>query len=64
MPTPQSTSSLTIHLTPEHLGFLAHLYPNTDPEDALIKLLERARRQASRRAGQQMRGLHPGQGRS
>ena len=63
MPTPQPTSSLTISLTPEHLGFLAHLYPNTEPEDALIKLLDRARSRAIRRA-EQVRVLQPDQGES
>ena len=58
MPTPQPISSLTIHLTPEHLGFLAHLYPNDDPEDALIKLLDSARHRAIRRAEQQVRVLN------
>lgn len=43
------------------LGFLAYLYPNTDPEDALIKLLDLARNRAIRRAEQQVRVLHPGQ---
>lgn len=62
MPSPQPTSSLTIHLTPEHLGFLAYLYPNDDPEDALIKFLDRARDRAIRRAEQQVRVLHPGKG--
>ncbi|ABW32372.1 double-stranded RNA binding motif domain-containing protein [Acaryochloris marina] len=58
MPTPQPISSLTIHLTPEHLGFLAYLYPKEDPEDALIKLLDSARTRAIRRAEQQVRVLH------
>lgn len=52
MPPPQPISSLTIHLTPEQLGFLAYRYPNEDPEDALIKLLDRARSRAIRRAEQ------------
>lgn len=61
MPTPQSTSDLTISLSQEQLGFLAYLYPNVDPEDALLKLLDRARNQAIHRAEQQVRVLHPGQ---
>lgn len=60
MTTPQPTLNLTIRLTPEQLGFFAYLYPNDDFEDALIKLLERARNQAIRRAEQQVRVLHPG----
>ncbi|WP_366524940.1 hypothetical protein [Acaryochloris sp. IP29b_bin.137] len=47
---PQTTSRLIIHITEEQLGFLAHLFPNEDLEDALINLLERARRQAIRQA--------------
>ncbi|QUY45715.1 double-stranded RNA binding motif domain-containing protein [Acaryochloris marina] len=61
MPFHQPISSLTIHLTPEHLGFLAYLYPNDDPEDALIKFLDCARNRAILRAEQQVRVLHPGQ---
>lgn len=61
MPIPQPISSLTIHLTPEHLGFLAYLYPNEDPEDALIDLLDSARSRAIHRAEQQVRVLYPGQ---
>ena len=62
MPTPQPTLNLTISLSKEQLGFLAYLYPNEDPEDALINLLDRARNRAIRRAEQQVRVLHPGQG--
>ncbi|MGR3277602.1 double-stranded RNA binding motif domain-containing protein [Acaryochloris marina NIES-2412] len=58
MPTPQPTSNLTISLSKEQLGFLAYLYPNEDPEDALIKLLDRARSRAIRRAEQQVRVLN------
>lgn len=61
MTAPQSFLSLTIRLSEEQLGFLAYLYPNDDPEDALIKLLEQARNRAIRRAGQQVRVLHHGQ---
>ena len=61
MTIPQTSHSLTIRLSPEQLGFLAYLYPNEDPEDALIKLLDRVREQAIRRAEQQVRVLHPGQ---
>ncbi len=61
MTAPQPSLSLTIQLSEEQLGFLAYLYPNDDPEVALIKLLERARNRAIRRAEQQVRVLHPGQ---
>ncbi|QUY46169.1 putative dsRNA-binding protein [Acaryochloris marina] len=57
----QHSLKLTISLTPEHLGFLAYTFPNEDPEDALIKLLDSARNRAIRRAEQQVRVLHPGQ---
>ena len=57
----QHSLSLTLHLTQDQLGFLAYLYPNDDPEDALIKLLDRARSRAIRRAEQQVHVLHPGQ---
>ncbi len=58
MPFPKQTANLTIHLTPEQLGFLAYRYPNEDPEDALIKLLDSARSRAIRRAEQQVRVLY------
>lgn len=61
MTTPHPSLSLTIRLSEEQLGFLAYAFPNKDPEEALIKLLERARNQAIRRAEQQVRVLHPGQ---
>lgn len=61
MPITQPTSCLSIRLTPEQLGYIAYAFPNEDPEDALIKLLERARNRAIRRAEQQVRVLHPGQ---
>ncbi|MGR3280435.1 double-stranded RNA binding motif domain-containing protein, partial [Acaryochloris marina NIES-2412] len=43
------------------LGFLAYLYPNEDPEIAIIKLLDRTRNRAIRQAEQQVHVLHPGQ---
>ena len=61
MTAPQPSISLTIHLTQEQLGFLAYEFPNKDPEDALIKLLDRVRSRAIRRAEQQVHVLHPGQ---
>lgn len=57
----QPSLSLTISLTQEQLGFLAYAFPNEDPEDALIKLLERARNRAIRGAEQQVHVLRPGQ---
>lgn len=61
MSTPQPNLSLSIRITEEQLGFLAYAFPNEDPEDALIKLLDRARSRAIRRAVQQVRVLHSGQ---
>ncbi|UJB73073.1 RNA-binding protein (plasmid) [Acaryochloris sp. 'Moss Beach'] len=54
----QHSHNLTIQLTEDHLGFLAYVYPNEDPEDALIKLLEHARKQAIRQAEKQVRVTH------
>ena len=61
MTAPQPSLNLTILLTSEQLGFLAYLYPNDDLEEALIKLLDRARNRAIRKADQQVRVLHPDQ---
>lgn len=61
MTAPQTTSRLTLHITEDQIGFLAYLYPNEDPEVALIKLLDCARKQAIRRAEKQIRVLHQGQ---
>lgn len=41
---------LTIRLTESQLGYLAYRYPETDPEDALVLLLERERVRSMRRA--------------
>ncbi|QUY45973.1 double-stranded RNA binding motif domain-containing protein [Acaryochloris marina] len=57
----QHSHNLTIQLTEDQLGFLAYVYPNEDLEDALIKVLERARKQAIRQAEKQIRVLYPGQ---
>lgn len=57
----KTSLSLTIRLTEEQLGFLACAFPNDDPEEALIKLLERARSRAIHRAEQQVRVLRLGQ---
>ncbi|ABW33207.1 double-stranded RNA binding motif domain-containing protein [Acaryochloris marina] len=57
----QHSHNLNIHITEEQIGFLAYLFPNDDPEDALVKLLERARKQAIRQAEKQIRVLHLGQ---
>ncbi len=61
MTAPRHAFNLSIHLTPEQLEFLAYAFPNDDPEEALIKLLERVRNRAIRRAEHRVRVLHPGQ---
>lgn len=61
MTTPHLSLNLTIRLTPEQLGYLAYAFPNDDPEEALIKLLDRARNRAISRAEQQVHVLYPGQ---
>lgn len=55
----QHSLNLTIQLTEDQLGFLAYLFPNEDPEVALIKLVERARKQAIRQAEKKIRVLYP-----
>jgi hypothetical protein len=51
MPTTATIKLLiTIRLTESQLGYLAYLYPETDPEDALVFLLERERVRSLKRA--------------
>jgi hypothetical protein len=55
MPTTATTKlSLTIRLTESQLGYLAYLYPETDPEDALVLLLERERVRSLKRANERV----------
>jgi hypothetical protein len=49
---------LTICLTEAQLGYLAYLYPEVDPEEALVKLLESDRLLSLRRAERQIKVLH------
>jgi Double-stranded RNA binding motif len=53
MPTATTTTlPLTIRLTEAQLGYLAYRYPETDPEDALVLLLERERVRSLKRANE------------
>jgi hypothetical protein len=45
---------LIIHLTEAQLGYLAYRYPETDPEDALVLLLESERVRSLKRAEQRV----------
>jgi hypothetical protein len=49
---------LTIRLTEAQLGYLSYLYPNDDPEEALVRLLECDRLRALRRAERDIKVLH------
>jgi hypothetical protein len=49
---------LTIRITEAQLGYLSYLYPNEDPEEALVKLLERDHLRALRRAERKVEVLH------
>ena len=49
---------LTIRLNEAQLGYLAYLYPDEDPEEALVKLLECDRQRALRRAERKVEVLH------
>ncbi|MGB8702620.1 MAG: putative dsRNA-binding protein [Thermosynechococcaceae cyanobacterium] len=60
-PQPQG---IIVHLTEAQLGYLAYLYPDDDPEEALVKLLERGllvrsfRLRALRKAEPHIKVLH------
>ena len=49
---------LTIRITEAQLGYLSYLYPDADPEEALVKLLEGDRQRALRRAERDLKVLH------
>lgn len=51
---------LSIQITEAQLGYLAYLYPDEDPEEALVKLLEGDRLRALRRAERKVEVLHLG----
>lgn len=51
---------LTIQITEAQLGYLSYLYPDQDPEEALVKLLEGDRLRALRRAERKVEVLHLG----
>ncbi len=55
MPTTTTAKlALTIRLTEAQLGYLAYRYPETDPEDALVLLLESDQRRLLKRAEQRV----------
>jgi hypothetical protein len=55
MPTTATTKlSLTIRLTESQLGYLAYRYPELDPEDALVLLLESDQRRSLKRANERV----------
>jgi Double-stranded RNA binding motif len=49
---------LTIQITEAQLGYLLYLYPDEEPEEALVKLLECDRLHALRRAERKVEVLH------
>jgi hypothetical protein len=49
---------LNIHITKAQLGYLSYLYPDEDPEETLVKLLEGDRLRALRRAERDIKVLH------
>jgi hypothetical protein len=51
-------SSLTIRLSESQLGYLAYRFPELDPEDALIELLEHDRIRTLRKADRKVEVLH------
>jgi hypothetical protein len=55
MPTTTTAKhSLTIRLTESQLGYLEYRYPELDPEDALVLLLERERVRSLKRANERV----------
>jgi hypothetical protein len=58
MPTTTTAKlSLTIRLTESQIVYLAYLYPETDPEDALVLLLENERVRSLKRAHERVEVL-------
>ena len=49
---------LCVQITEAQLGYLSYLYPDEDPEEALVKLLECDRQRALRRAERKVEVLH------
>jgi Double-stranded RNA binding motif len=57
--TPAATKiHLNVRITEAQLGYLSYLYPDEDPEEALVKLLECDRLRALRRAERDIKVLH------
>jgi hypothetical protein len=57
MPTATAKLPLTIRLTESQIGYLAYRYPETDPENALVLLLERERVRSVKRAEERVEVL-------
>jgi hypothetical protein len=51
-------NSLTIRLDESQLGYLAYRFPELDPEDALVQLLEHDRIRTLRKADRKVEVLH------
>jgi hypothetical protein len=49
---------LTVQITESQLGYLSYLYPDEEPEEALVQLLEGDRLRALRRAERKVEVLH------
>ncbi len=51
-------TGLTIHLNESQLGYLAYRFPELDPEDAIVELLEHDRTRTLRKADRKVEVLH------
>ena len=58
MTTAPRQNNLTIHLNESQIGYLAYRFPELDPEDALVELLEYDRIRFLRKADRKVEVLH------
>jgi hypothetical protein len=58
MTIPVQKTGLTIHLNESQLGYLAYRFPELDPEDAIVQLLEHDRIRTLRKADRKVEVLH------
>jgi hypothetical protein len=58
MTTAPQQNSLTIRLNESQLGYLAYRFPELDPEDAILELLEHDRIRTLRKADRKVEALH------
>jgi Double-stranded RNA binding motif len=58
MTTALRQNSLTIRLNESQLGYLAYRFPELDPEDAIVELLEHDRIRTLRKADRKVEVLH------